>query len=153
MFTCLISFVAEALTTFLVTARKRSLGQGHIFSGVRLSTEGSLCMISLPVWLPGPMFVLGGSAYRGGDLLPGGQHPVGFASRESSSRGVCLQGTPLPIRKVGGMHPTWNAFLLGTDFRRLKVWSSTTRMDSWKYWFHFSVKNFSKFDMYLRKDY
>ena len=94
----------------------------------------------------------GGSAYRGGDLLPGGQHPVGFASRESSSRGVCLQPPP-PIRKVGGMHPTWNAFLLGTDFRRLKVWSSTTRMDSWKYWFHFSVKNLSKFDMYLRKDY
>ena len=95
MFTCLISFVAEALTTFLVTARKRSLGQGHIFSGVRLSTEGSLCMISLPVWLPGPMFLLGGLPTGEGSCfqrvsiqgLPQGSLPPG---------GSAFRGTPPP---------------------------------------------------------
>ena len=46
----------------IVTARKRSLGQGNVFIGVYSQTSGGgLCMMSLPVWLPGPMFLLGGS--------------------------------------------------------------------------------------------
>ena len=38
-----------------ITARKQSLGQGNAFTGVCLST-GGLCMMSLPILLPGPMF-------------------------------------------------------------------------------------------------
>ena len=46
----------------VVTACKQSFGQGKMFTGVCLST-GGLRMMSLPVWLPGPMF-LTGSLYR-----------------------------------------------------------------------------------------
>ena len=52
---------------------------------VILSTGGGvLCMMPLPVWLPGPMFLVGGSL----------------------SRAVSLQRPPPRIRKVGGEHPT-----------------------------------------------
>ena len=45
----------------IITAGKRSFGQGNIFTGVCLSTwVGGLCMMLLPVWLPGPMFLRGG---------------------------------------------------------------------------------------------
>ena len=39
--------------------RNRSLGQGNVLlTSVILSTRvGGLCMMSLPVWLPGPMFL------------------------------------------------------------------------------------------------
>ena len=47
------------LSDSIVTACKQSLGQGNIFTGVCLST-GGLCMMSLPVWLPGPIFLPGG---------------------------------------------------------------------------------------------
>ena len=43
----------------IVTACKQSLRQGSIFTSVCLST-GGLCMLSLPVWLPGPTFLPGG---------------------------------------------------------------------------------------------
>ena len=62
--------------------RKRSLGQGNIFTGVCLSTGGGDSMMSLPVWLPGPVLLLGGSASRRvclqGGLQPGwGSLPLG----------------------------------------------------------------------------
>ena len=47
----------------VVTARKRSLGQGNIFRNICHSVHlggGVLCMMSLPVWLHGPMFLVGG---------------------------------------------------------------------------------------------
>ena len=46
-----------------ITARKRSLGEGNIFTVVCHSVHGGgggLYMMSLPVWLPGPMFIQGG---------------------------------------------------------------------------------------------
>ena len=43
----------------VITARKRSFGQGNVYTGVCLS-RGGLCMMSLPVWLPIPMFLIGG---------------------------------------------------------------------------------------------
>ena len=72
--------------SFLIfTACKRSLGQGNFFTGVCLSTEG-LCIMSLPVWLPGP---------RGlEDLFPGGLFP---------GRGLCRENPG--IRKASGTHP------------------------------------------------
>ena len=60
-----------------------------------------LCMMSFPVWLPGPMFVLEGVSVPGpmfhpeGGFCPGGICPWGLR-REAPPR----------IRKVGGMHPT-----------------------------------------------
>ena len=44
---------------FLVTAQKQSLGQGNVFTGVCLSEGGDLYMMSIPVWLPDSMFLLG----------------------------------------------------------------------------------------------
>ena len=45
-----------------ITARKRSLGYGNVFRSVCHYVHGgvSLCMMSLLVWLAGPMFLLGG---------------------------------------------------------------------------------------------
>ena len=50
------------LECFLVTACKLSLGQGNVFTGVCqlfCSGGGEVCMMSLPVWLTGPMFLRG----------------------------------------------------------------------------------------------
>ena len=65
--------------------------------------QEGLCMMSLPVWLPGPMFLLGGalclwshvlsagSLSRGisvqGNFCPGGLYPGGLCPGESLSRG------------------------------------------------------------------
>ena len=44
----------------ILTSRKRSLGQGNfLHMCVILFTEGCLCSMSLPAWLPGLMFLLG----------------------------------------------------------------------------------------------
>ena len=84
----------------IFTARKLSLGQGNVFRSVCQSFcpqggWGVLCMMSLTVWLPGPMFLLGGlypwSHVPGGGLCPGG---------------VSVQIQPPWIRKAGGTHPT-----------------------------------------------
>ena len=97
---------------FIFTTRKRNLGQGNIFTGVCHSLcpqRGGLCMMSLPVWLPGPMFHLGGlclvpCAFQGG-LCLGGLCP-------------CLgDRDPLPTRwraggtHLTGMHACWNRIL------------------------------------------
>ena len=102
------------ITYLLVTARKRSLGQGNMFTGVCLSTGGILdwgvwsggyrswgvpapggCACSQGVWsqrVPAP----GGSSPRGrGCLLSGGLVPEG-----------CLVETPTTATAAGGTHPT-----------------------------------------------
>ena len=67
-----------------ITARKRSLGQGNVFTPVCRSVHGE------------------GSAF-GGSLHPGGLHPGG---------GVCMGGADPPSdttgygKRVGGRHPT-----------------------------------------------
>ena len=43
----------------IFTTHKRSFGQGSIFTRLCLSIGGEgICMMSLPVWLPDPMFLL-----------------------------------------------------------------------------------------------
>ena len=44
-----------------ITTHKRILGQGNIFTDMCQSfcPQGRVCMMSLPVWLPGPMFLPG----------------------------------------------------------------------------------------------
>ena len=54
-------------------------------------------MMSHPVWLPGPMFLLGVSV-SGPIFLPGGLCPGGFLSK--------VGGNPPGIRIVGGTHIT-----------------------------------------------
>ena len=64
-----------------------------IFSQVSVCPPGGLCMMSLPVWLPGPMF------------LPGVLCPVGSLSRGSLSEARCLsRGGP------GGLCPGGSLF-------------------------------------------
>ena len=90
----------------IFTARKRSLGQGNVFRSVcqLFFRQGSLCMMLLPGWLPGPMFPLGdlctwsyvpsrGSLSRG--LCPGSEVSV----RGSLSRGLC-PGSEVSVRGV-----------------------------------------------------
>ena len=102
------------LECFLVTAPKQSLGQSTVFKPFFCS-QGDLCMMSLPVWLPGPMFLLGGLS------LWSHVH-----SRGSLSRGLCLGGSlargSLPGRRAEkheiyaakfGSHLFYDLFLQG----------------------------------------
>ena len=99
----------------MITARKRSLGQGNVFTRVCHSVhggEGGLCMMSLPVWLPGPMFLPGVSVsgpmfFRGEGSLSQGSHRSGkflktfFQSGKSGENGVFSQnqGKNVQIRE------------------------------------------------------
>ena len=95
---------------WLVTVRKRSLGQGNVFKSMYQSfcSQGGLCMMSLPVWLPGSMF------------LPRGLCPRGSLSKgRSLSRGVSVQGVSIrrspdrdPLQWTNGWYTSyWNAVL------------------------------------------
>ena len=68
-----ITYDVHSIAIF--TARKRSLGQGNVFTPVCHSAHGGggggLCMISLLVRLPGPMFLRGVSVSVP-MFLPGG---------------------------------------------------------------------------------
>ena len=81
---------------------KRSLEQDNVVTPVYHSVHRrGLCIMSLPVWLPDPMFLLGGlcpwshvpfrwSLSTG--LCPGGLYPEGSLSRRISVWGVCPEG-------------------------------------------------------------
>ena len=60
----------------LITARKRSLGQGNVFTPACHSVQGKVCIRRV--------LHAGGSTFRGG-LHPGGLHP----------EGVCIRGEGL----------------------------------------------------------
>ena len=138
----------------VATGRKRSSGQGNVFTGVCLSTGGG----SAQWGMPRERGVCLGGSVQGGGLHPGmgGLHPGrgvciqgggsasregGSASREgtSASRKVCIRGclhprrgggqTPLPgIRSTSGRYTSyWIAFLftIGSD------------KDQWKKYFRF----------------
>ena len=67
------------LERFLVTARKRSCGKVMFFTPVSQSFcsqgGGGLCMMSLPVWLLGSMFILGGGVSVSGPMFLGRGSP------------------------------------------------------------------------------
>ena len=97
------------------TARKRSLGQGNIFTCMCQSfcSQGrgaGLCMMSLPVWLTGLMFLLG-------DLCLCSHVPSRVVSVQGASiQGGLCQGDPPGHRptdmvKSGQYASYWNAFL------------------------------------------
>ena len=71
----------------IFTARKRSLGQGNMFTGVCLSTGG--CLSREGAWSQGGCLVPGVGLLRGG-LIPG----------------ACLVATPPTATAEGGTHPT-----------------------------------------------
>ena len=70
---------SRLLRANIFTVRKKSFGQGNVFRSVchSIHWRGGLCMMSLSIWLSGPMFLLGG-------LCPGGSL---FWERGSLSRG------------------------------------------------------------------
>ena len=59
----------------IITARKRSLGQGNVFTNVCHSVHRGV-MMSLPVWLSGPVFLLGGGLCPGGGGSLKGDPPI-----------------------------------------------------------------------------
>ena len=59
----MLRFFAKSLTSLSLTHTHEVWGTVmFLHTSVILST-GSLCMMSLPVWLPGPMFLLGVSVF------------------------------------------------------------------------------------------
>ena len=117
MFTCLISFVAEALTTFLVTARKRSLGQGHIFQVFVCPQRGVsvwyhfLCGSLVPCSFWGVCLQERGSASRG-------SASSGVCLKGVFLQGVCLQGNP-PNQKSGRYASYLECFLAWHGFSQV----------------------------------
>ena len=93
----------------IVTARKRSLGQGNVFTRICHSVNRGrgLCMMSLPVWLPGPMFLFGGlcpwSHVSSGGLCPWSHVSSGGLCPWShvSSGGLCLWSHVVPCSFQG----------------------------------------------------
>ena len=81
----------------IFTTHKRSLGKDNILRSVCQSFYplGVLCVMSHPVWLPGPMVLLEGSlslvlcSFQGG-LCPGGFCPGGLCQRDPQTENpVC----------------------------------------------------------------
>ena len=71
------SVIKNANIIYVITARKRSLGQGNVYTGVCLSTEAG---VGFPACITGHMTSESASG--------GGEYPGGFASR-------------------GSLHPKW----------------------------------------------
>ena len=77
--------------------RKRSLGQGNIITGVCQSFcpgvgVGELCMMSLPVWLPGPIHIP-----SGGCSVPGPMFLLGVSVQGAYVLGVSVQGVSVQV--------------------------------------------------------
>ena len=94
-------FLRATIQTFryIITARKRSLGQGNMFTDVCLSTGGCLVPGGL---LPGGCLVKGGVCSGGG--VPGLGGVPGPGGVGSGPRGV-LDGPPGTATAAGSMHP------------------------------------------------
>ena len=92
---------------------------------VILFTRG-LCMMSLPVWLPGPMFLLGvyvsGPMFFRGSLSSGMSLCVGFLSGRGVGK-TPWTGTPSRTVKRGRYASYWNAFLFVVHSARDFSWN------------------------------
>ena len=82
----------KSTADYLLTARKRSLGQGNVFTGVFLSMGGGVGGFGFPACITGHM-----PSIRGGGLHPGGSAYGG---------GGLGWADPPGTRKAGGTHPT-----------------------------------------------
>ena len=115
-------YVAVSCKKFNVSvpyAHSRSLGYGNVFIHICNSVHGGFCIMSLPVWLPGPMFLLGVS-------VSGPMFLLGVSVLD-----VTVQRTPrrLPVTetphlvKSGRYAPYWNAVLFYVNLwlTKLKV--------------------------------
>ena len=96
----------------MFTARKRSLGQGNMFTDVYLSAGG----VPAPSGLPSP----GGGAWSGGVWSRGCLVPGGVPAPRGGvwSRGV-PDGDPPDGYCCGWYASYWNAFLFGNNLTQL----------------------------------
>ena len=86
-----------------MTARKRSLGQGYMFTGVCLSTgRGCLVRAEGGAWSRGDAWSRGGAGPREGGAWSWG----GGAWSGGVWYGGCLVETPQTATAVGSTHPT-----------------------------------------------
>ena len=108
----------------ILTARKRSLGQGNVLllsvcsRGGKGGGRGGLCMISLPFWLSVFLVALGRGAGGSLSLVPYSFQVVtlhgegslsGYRSLSgviSVTLGVIVRSDPLYGRRMGNTHPT-----------------------------------------------
>ena len=83
MYAFYLAVTAQNLWTFLPPANEVWGKVMFLYMSVILSTGGGgLSMMSLPVWLPGPMLLLGVS-------VPGPMFLLASLSKGSLSRGLC----------------------------------------------------------------
>ena len=98
-----LSFLVHFIGKF---SAKFYLPQGNVFTRVCHSVHRGVgpCMMSLPVWLPAPLFLLGGGIFVPGPMfLPGRS----LSRRVLDPGGRSLKEDPPPrIRKAGDTHPT-----------------------------------------------
>ena len=83
----------------VITTRKRSLGQGNMFTGMCLSTGAVGGAWSRGVHGPGGV----GAWYRGVCMVPGGAWSRGEGVH---GPGGCMVETPPTATAEGGTHPT-----------------------------------------------
>ena len=102
----------------IFTVRKRCLGQDNVFTPVCHPVGGGrLCIMSLPVWLLGPVFILcpegKGSLPKGSPvrLRTGGAHPTGMFSciKQFSFRSNSMK--QILINQSGRMRNTFSSLL------------------------------------------
>ena len=100
-----LSNLLNYMTTGSYYARKRSMGKEMLSQVFFCPLGGGFCMMSLGVWLPGPMFFLGGvsipcpCSFQGGVSASGGL-----------PTGVWLDRPP-PEPESGQYTSHWNLFL------------------------------------------
>ena len=101
----------------LITARKQSLGQGNMFTGVCLSTGGGL--------------LLGGCLLPEGCMVLEGVGPGGVCSRGGVCSGGVPGGDPRTATAAGGTHPTgMHSCLICISFMAYsdRIWIGPRRM-------------------------
>ena len=85
----------------IITARKRSLGQDYVFTGVCLSTRVGRFPTCITGHMSRGVLHLGEVCIQGWSASGGGSTSRGSASRGCASTGVCIQGVC-----IGGcLHP------------------------------------------------
>ena len=108
----------------IFTSRKRSLGQGNIFTGVCLSTGGGGRLPSMHHRLHDqrglhPGILHPGILHPGGSTCKGGLHPGGSSSGESVFRGQ----SPPPLIYMGYKWAVRILYLFEIKIKRCKIYT------------------------------